>query len=268
MIRICACGLALLAGLWVGKFVLPAQDGSQNDLSSGGQNLPTKSSKKSESHLSQLIRDSGSNLGEQGETFTQSLDRLYQQAKSPLRADSEASLFLSESSFEDWEAKIAQREVTRLSFLSLLGAHLAEEDPARACKLGFSGPFSFNDAAEYKAFVVPLLTTATANNPQLVLKALQDTRVGSNRSLMAQAFARRWVVADPAEVAQHYSEILELRNDPPKKRHILARDIMRFWVQKDSAEAVEYVSSLPAGTEKTAFEQALEKAIPANQKVD
>jgi hypothetical protein len=202
------------------------------------------------------------------DTYEDEVGRLHRESKSPLRASSLHSLRIQDSTFEEWAILLGEGKVKRFEVLGELGAYLAKLDTAKALQLAFHGPQKFDNIDQVYAFRNPLVRTAADIDPELVLDALKGMKRGGAQMDNSRFFSEYWANKDPQAAADHFTDLVGLRNmrmegstELPDDE--LAKLIMRSWVKSDPNQAEAYVSSLPESPKRTALGAALDQIEPS-----
>lgn len=196
--------------------------------------------------------------------FSDEVKRIHGESRSPLRAVSLLSFRIQNSTFEEWEGLLAAGKITETKFLSELGEHLARTDPQRALRLIFKGPFRFDNLDQIYAFRDPMLRTVADTDPRIALEELKALERGGVQMDASLYFSRYWAERDPRAVAEHFTELVKLRNmtmdgSAEMPDGAFAEIIMRSWLGKAPDEASEYVSALPEGATRTALSDAMKR---------
>ena len=172
---------------------------------------------------------------------------------------------MEESTFEEWTLLLADGQVQDKGVLSSLGRRLATEDIDRALELLHHGEIRISGLNEAYAFRNSLLKTVARTHPEKGLASIQTLKRGGGQMDSSRYFSVQWAQADPAGAAQHFEELVTLRNmDPDGKvelpRDRYADDLMKEWVKKDSEAAAQYLADLPTSPTKSTLEKAFQKA--------
>ena len=194
--------------------------------------------------------------------------RLHRDSKSPLRASSLNSLRIQDSTFEEWEFLLGEGKVKRIEVLGELGAYLAKLDTARALQYAFHGSRKFDNLDQVYAFRDALVRTAADIDPELVLNALKGMRRGGGQMDNSLFFSEYWANKDPQAAADHFTDLVRLRNFRTDGSTNLPDDelaelIMSSWGKSDRGQAEAYVSSLPEGRKRRALGAALDRTEPS-----
>ncbi len=200
----------------------------------------------------------------EAEAYEQTVSQLHRESRSPLRATSLLSRRIRNSTFEEWEFLIGEGKVKRLELLEELGPHLARIDPSRALKIALVGPRKFDNVQQLVTFGNSVIRTICDTDPGLVLNSLRKMKRGGAQLSYSSYFSEYWAEKDPRAAADHFDELVWLRNMPMRGTlvmtdEIFATAIMKSWVSKDVDKAAAYVEGLSAGSKRDALRTAFNK---------
>lgn len=264
---------ALLLGMVCGHLAQSILSSSAREIAGDAPSL-NHGDTMDRSRLSSPISFSSSYLWREtsglrnADTYEDEVARLHRESKSPLRAISLNSMRIQNSTFEEWEFLLGEGKVKRIEVIGELGEYLARLDTARALKLAFHGPLKFDNIDQAYAFRDSLVRTAADIDPILVLDALKGMKRGGAQMDNSLFFSECWAKKDPQGAADHFTDLVHLRNmrmegstELPDDE--LAKLIMRSWVKSDPDQAEAYVSSLPESPKRTALGAALDRMKPS-----
>lgn len=177
---------------------------------------------------------------------------------------------IQDSTFAEWEILLGEGKVKRFEVLGELGGYLAKLDTARALKLAFHGPWKFDNIDQTYAFRNPLIRTAADFDPELVPDALKGMKRGGAQMDNSRFFSEYWANKDPQAAADHFTDLVRLRNMRMEGSTELPDDelaelIMRSWVKSDPDQPEAYVSSLPESPKRKALGTALDQIKPSRR---
>ena len=198
------------------------------------------------------------------DSYQARVNRLHRESRSPLRAASLHSYRIQNSGLEEWEVLISEGKVKRLEVLTEVGTHLARTNPERALWFLYRGQRRFDNPDQYYAFRDAIVMTVTDSNPQMVITALQSLERGGTQQDSARFFSRYWAKEDPRAAADHFAEIIPLRNmasgQVPDMHEVdYAEMILKSWITKDAEGAQAYIDELPEGSKREVFHAALDR---------
>lgn len=258
--------VALLLGVICGKLVHTFSSGDRASVSDEQETrlapIGSVASASASSSAGFLWRETAAL--KDTETFSDEVDRIHRESRSPLRASSLLSFRIHNSNFEDWENLISAGKVKRIEFLRELGEHLARTDPRRALRFFFQGPYSFDNLDQVYAFRDPMIRTAADADPEVVLEELMAMKRGGSQMDNSLFFSGYWAKSDPHAAAEHFSELVRLRNmrmdgSPEMPDGAFANIVMKSWLKKAPEEAEEYVGALSSGPTRQALAKALQE---------
>lgn len=197
-------------------------------------------------------------LRESSNYATTATDHLRQE-RSPFRFDALLELQLEDGDFDLWEQRLASGEITTPDEYTRIAAWLAREDPQRALSLYFEYKIQFNTLDNRVAYLFSMLSTiASIGQSELVLEEVRKLPRGGTQQYHSYYLSRAWAEAYPAQAAQHFEELVSLRNLEPDRAAELnykrySKNIMSSWVKKNSEEARIFAENYPEGPGKKAL---------------
>jgi hypothetical protein len=261
------CALALLAvmaGLAIGELVQSASahagapDDERGAVPEGKRQSPVL-----RSHAAAFLQKETASLWGAND-FVGETERLYREAKSPLRTRFTLSYHVQEKSFDEWAMMMENKQVLREDLLRDVGSRLAETDPVRALDmLLLDRTYRLETMDQYYAFREGIFRTVVRQNPGLGLAALKKLERGGVQMDNSLFFSAEWARYDPKGAAGNFEDLVELRNmemggsiELPGARY--AKEVMNSWVSKDRDAAIAYTKGLSDGPTKETFKGALE----------
>ena len=194
---------------------------------------------------------------------TEAMKKLYKEWESPLRTNARVEQLLDEKSFDEWPLLLKDGQVLNKALLSSLGHKLAKEDPERALQILLTRQLWLKNLNQFYAFRDSLLHIVAQDAPEKGLAALQAMERGGTQMDHSLYFSSRWAQAHAAGAAEHFEELVILRNmnmnaDLNMPRNHYVNELMRTCVKQDSSTATSYVEELPSGATKATLAKALE----------
>ena len=254
-------GCGFLAGQMV-KGKTPAAAKSKS-LQAAKSNITPKSARRSNSSF-QFLNEASDNL-RSAPDLPQEVTRLYRELKSPLRATSLLKYQVEENSFEEWALLLGDKQVRGKHLLSDVARRLVLEDVDRVLEGYLAREYRTGNLDEGYAFRNSLFKTVARTSPEKGLAAIQSMTRGGAQMDNGRFFSMEWAKADPEGAAQHFEELVTVRNMSmdgqtalPRDRY--ANDLMKEWVKKDREGANEYLENLPSSPTKTTLEKAFTAA--------
>lgn len=195
--------------------------------------------------------------------FSEEVDRLYRDLKSPLRAGSLLDYHIYDSNFDELVELLNTKQVHGVDLLNEVGKRLAKDDPDRALSvLLHDRKYRLRNMDDFYAFRDGLLREVARSTPEKGLASLQALERGGVQMDNSLYFSGQWAKVNPAAAAEHFEELVTLRNmkmngDLNLPRDSYAKTVMKVWVKKDREAAQSYVENLPAGATRETLSKAL-----------
>lgn len=193
------------------------------------------------------------------ETYKSEVDRMYREARSPLRVVSVHSHRIQQSTFEEWKYLLAEGEVDRNETIREVGDYLARLDTQEAVNFVFTGPYNFKHLEHFYAFRDSVFDAVVELDPMLLYNTLSAKNKEGFYMDNSRYFSEAWAKRDPVAVAERFDELQRLRNmslEGPSAQipyDEFAGILMKSWVQKDIEAAEAFVASQPEGAKREAL---------------
>ena len=197
------------------------------------------------------------------------LEMLSSQRKSPLRVRAFLKSRIQWMTTDQLNQALMNGEIQTRAELQEAIRRLAREDP--------EGTFNHLEAQHYpmqsmdNIYIVidGLLQTWADTDAPAVMARLQKMKRGGSQQDMSLRFSDYWAKINPAEAADHFNDLIYLRNMQNQGTMVFtddayARRIVQSWQEKDESAMRHYIAALSPGEEKNAFENALKNLKPSN----
>ena len=197
------------------------------------------------------------------------LEMLSSQRKSPLRVRAFLKNRIQWMTTDQLNQALMNGEIQTRAELQEAIRRLAKEDP--------EGTFNHLEAQHYpmqsmdNTYVVidGLLQTWADTDAPAVMARLQKMKRGGSQQDMSLRFSDYWAKINPAAAAEHFNDLIYLRNMQNEGTMVFtddayARRIVKSWQEKDETAMHNYIAALSPGEEKNAFENALKNLKPSN----
>ena len=270
-------GAGLVLGLTLGSVLSHSFFSSGNVSPTTPQNSKTAKSNNQKNVIplpsTHSVRRDLRALRESSHYATTATDFLRQE-RSPFRFDTLLELQLEDESFDLWEQRLVDGEITTPEEFARIAAWLAREDPQRTLSLYFEYKIRFHTLDHHVAYLDSMISTIVSiGQSELALEELRKLPRGGNQQHNSHYLSRAWASANPAQAAQHFEELVHLRSVEPNRASKLnykrySKNIMSSWVKKNSEEARIFAENYPEGPGKKALISSytfyLEKEIKKN----
>lgn len=252
--------LAALLGSYFGSLFLPEDTPRELEPEEVVKhNTRYRSYSPSSQRVSRYLSDNAGKL-EQIESFKELTLEMAEEQRSPLRMRSILGLRIRQMSVDELTDRLKTGEIRTGKEFIEAGHHLTELDPDLVFELRASHSIQFGTLDNFYAFDNAMIDVFVQRDPKDLLVKLQSMQRGGSQQDTSLRFSKQWAWHDPAAAAEHFDDLVYLRNMEIRGDAQLRPDgekfaniLMRSWKRKDPEALASYINDMEEGQTKEIF---------------
>jgi DNA-directed RNA polymerase subunit F len=254
--------LSFAVGAYLGSLLVSDEEEAPVEEGSfvGEQKKSRYRSYSPTSHEVSRYLASHSHTLDQVDSFKDLTMQLAEEKQSPVRMRSILGMRAQQLSKDELLEKVREGEIITMREFEEVARHLTEMDPDAVFDLYETHTGRFRSLDNSYAFYNAMLDTWIPKDAESLMKRIQGLPRGGSQQDISLRFSQRWARHDPEAAAEHFDDLVYLRNmqirgdvalSPSSEQY--ATILLRSWKRKDREGLVNYLDQMDEGKRKDLF---------------